>query len=103
MDTVAYDEAEGDKNDEFHETEGQAIVKKHWGKTISTLQKLMCMMNMMYYYEKLKLSFAKLEIPSSRPNIYHLEKLLSRCKKLYNQIDSFMKIFKLVQVKQLRD
>lgn len=47
-----------DKNDnldEFDQNEGQAIIKKHWGKTMSTLQKLMCMMNMMYYWEKLKL------------------------------------------------
>lgn len=88
-----------DNLDDFDQTEGQAIIKKHWGKTIMTLQKLMCMMNMMYYYEKLKLQFSKLEAPGRRPTIYHLEKLLSRCKKLYNQIDSFMKIFKLIQVK----
>lgn len=89
----------GDDVEEFNETEGMAIIKKHWGKTMSTLQKLMSMMNMMYYYEKLKLQFSKLEAPGSRPKIDHLEKLLSRCKKLYNQIDSFMKIFKLIDVK----
>ena len=93
----------GDNVEEFNENEGLAIIKKHWGKTITTLQKLMSMMNMMYYYEKLKLQFAKLEAPGRRPNIDHLEKLLSRCKKLYNQIDSFMKIFKLIDLKEVRD
>ena len=44
----------GDDVEEFKEGEGQAIIKKHWSKTMTTLQKLMMTMNMMYYYEKLK-------------------------------------------------
>lgn len=75
---------EKENEEEFDQVEGQAIIAKHWGKTMRTLQKLMCMMNMMYYYEKLKLQFSKLEQPGSKPSIDHLEKLLSRCKKLYN-------------------
>ena len=39
---------------EFNESEGPAIIDKHWTKTLFTLQKLMNQMNMMYYYEKLK-------------------------------------------------
>lgn len=74
----------GTNVEEFDQNEGQAIIAKHWGKTMKTLQKLMCMMNMMYYFEKLKLQFSKLEAPGSKPSIDELEKLLSRCKKLYN-------------------
>lgn len=63
----------------------------------------MTTMNMMYFYEKLKMKFEYLERPGSRPSIVHLEKLMSRCLKLYEQIDSFMKIFKLIHVKEERE
>lgn len=60
-------------------------------------------MNMMYYFEKIKFKFSKFtadpELEGSGLKVDHLEKLLNRCKKLYDQIDSFMKIFKLVEVK----
>ena len=59
------------------------------------------MMNMMYYYEKLKLQFSSKNLPGGRPAVEHLEKLLERCKKLYDQIDQFMKIFKLIEIKQV--
>ena len=91
----------GDDREEFKEAEGQAIIRKHWGKTMTTLQKLMTMMNMMYYYEKLKLQFSSKNLPGGRPGVEHLEKLLERCKKLYDQIDQFMKIFKLIEIKQV--
>jgi len=86
-------------------TEGKAIIQKHWGKTIYTLQKLMCQMNMMYFFEKLKIQFQNREVsqPGQRPPLYYLEKLMSRCLKLYEQIDSFIKIFKLIEVKWKRD
>ena len=58
-------------------------------------------MNMLYYYERLKLKYKKFEEPGNQPKINNLEKLLIRCKKLYNQIDSFMKIFKLIELKQV--
>lgn len=74
----------GENNEEFDKAEGQAIIEKHWSKTMTTLQRLMSMMNMLYYFEKIKLKFKKLEEPGTRPRIDHLEKLLSRCKKLYN-------------------
>jgi len=60
-------------------------------------------MNMMYYYEKLKAQIQKLEAPDKRPSVVHLEKLMSRCLKLHNTIDSFMKIFKLIKKKERRD
>ena len=69
--------------EEFDQNEGLAIIKKHWGKTVYTMQKLMSTMNMMYYYEKLKMQIQKLEAPGKRPGIVHLEKLMSRCLKLY--------------------
>lgn len=52
---------QGEDNEEFKQAEGQAIIKKHWSKTMTTLQKLMTMMNMMYYFEKIKLQFQNLE------------------------------------------
>ena len=47
----------GENNEEFDKAEGQAIVLKHWSKTMTTLQKLMTMMNMLYYFEKIKFKF----------------------------------------------
>lgn len=63
-------------------------------------------MNMMYFWEKLKMHYSKFgfeQQPENRPKMHHLEKLLQRCKKLYMQIGTFMKIFKLIEVKELRD
>ena len=91
----------GDDVEDFKDGEGQAIIKKHWGKTMKTLQKLMIMMNMMYYYEKLKMQFSNFETPDNLPSVEVLEKLLERCKKLYDQIDQFMKIFKLIEIKEV--
>ena len=51
------------KYEEFNENEGHAIVLKHWAKTVNTLQKLMNTMNMMYFFEKLKLQFRQFEEP----------------------------------------
>lgn len=44
-------------------------------------------MNMMYYFEKLKIQFNRFEETKTRPGISHLEKLMSRCLKLYQMID----------------
>jgi len=89
--------------EEFNENEGYAIICKHWVKTINTLQKLMNTMNMMYFFEKLKLQFKQFEEPGNRPSIVHLEKIMSRCIKLYQMIDNFMKIFKLIKLKEDMD
>ena len=61
-------------------------------------------MNMMYFWEKLKMHYSKFgfeQQPENRPKMHHLEKLLQRCKKLYMQIGTFMKIFKLIEVKEV--
>ena len=60
-------------------------------------------MNMMYFFEKIKLSFKEFEQPGNRPNIVHLEKIMTRCLKLYQMIDNFMKIFKLIKTKESLD
>jgi len=65
---------------------------------------------MMYYYEKLKFKLRMLLERSHRvdgapkmPNLSLLEKLMSRCLKLYRMIDDFMKIFKLITMKERMD
>ena len=57
----------------------------------------------MYFFEKIKLSFKEFEEPGNRPNIVHLEKIMTRCLKLYQMIDNFMKIFKLIKTKEKID
>lgn len=58
-------------------------------------------MNMMYFFEKLKLQLLQFEKPERRPSLVHLEKIMSRCLKLYLMIDNFMKIFKLIEMKEV--
>ena len=43
--------------EEFDDTEGVAILKKHFEKTMHTLEVLMNQMNMMFYWERLKFYF----------------------------------------------
>jgi hypothetical protein len=50
----------------------------------------------MYYYEKIKLQFEK---DHNDITIVVLEKLMTRCLKVYEMIDNFMKIFKLINDK----
>ena len=42
---------------ELMQTEGVAIVSAHWGKTVATLEHIMNLMNMMYFFQKLQLQF----------------------------------------------
>jgi len=93
--------ANENNNEEFNQNEGYAIIVKHWGKTVETLQTLMCNMNMMYYFERLKLKFKQFERPGVMPSLVHLGKLMRRCLKLYQMIDSFMNIFKLIKLKEV--
>jgi len=60
-----------------------AIIEKHWVKTIDTLRILMNQMNMMYFFEKLKIKINELTKDGNRPSLVHLEKIMSRCLKLY--------------------
>lgn len=61
-----------------------------------TLEILMNQMNMMFYWERLRLYFVDKE-----PTLDILEKLMSRVLKLYQMIDNFMKIFKLIRKKEV--
>lgn len=88
---------------EFDEVEGRDVITKHWQKVLETYQRLMNQMNMMYFYERVKLKIAHLEKPGNRPRIAHLEKLMGRCLKLYHMIDQFMNIFKLIKKKEKMD
>ena len=88
---------------EFDEVEGRDVIAKHWQKVHSTYRRLMNQMNMMYFYERVKLKMAHLEKPGNRPRIAHLEKLMERCLKLYHMIDQFMGIFKLIKLKEKMD
>ena len=77
---------------EFNELEGQAIVNKHKSKLFQTLQTLLSLTNMMYYWEKIKSLFENQE-----PNVEHVAKLITRCLKLYMLIDGLMTVFNLIQ------
>lgn len=73
------------------------INKKYLDKTMRTLSILMNQMNMMYYWEKIRLEYCDQDILS----IFDLEKLMSRCVKLYKMIDQFINIFKLISKKEV--
>lgn len=66
---------------------------------MNTLEHLMNLMNMMYYFQKLQLQFHELYETGKQPTLIMLEKVMQRCFKLYQMIDDFMKIFKLIEVK----
>lgn len=89
------------KFEEYDNDEGVKIIEKNWDKTTRTLQQLMSHFNMMFYFEKLKLKINDLTKSGKRPSLIHLEKLMSRCLKIYTMIDEFFKIFKLIDQKQV--
>lgn len=89
------------KHNEFQENEGMAIISQHWQKTFQTLEHLMNLMNMMYYYQKIKVRFNEFLTKEGKPSLDMLEKVMNRCFKLYGMIDHFMKIFKLIQIKDV--
>ena len=84
---------------EFENNEFRDVIAKHWKKVVLTVERLMNHMNMMYFFERIRLKIAHLEKPGNRPKIMHLEKLMSRALKLYAMIDQFMNIFKLIKLK----
>lgn len=47
--SMVRDEKDANYN-EFDQNEGLAIINKHWMKTMATLEYLMNLMNMMYYF-----------------------------------------------------
>lgn len=87
-----------DNVEDITNNEGKPMVKKHFSKTMHTLEVLMNQLNMMYYWEKVRLMFIDQEA-----TIIQLQKLMSRCLKLYQKIDSFIKIFKMLAKKERLD
>ena len=65
--------------------ESQTIVDKYYKKTLHTLEVLMNQLNMMYFLEKVRLMFADQD-----PTVVQLAKIMSRCLKLYQQMDQFI-------------
>ena len=83
------------------EVEGPQIVAQNWEKTLKTMEILMNQLNMMYFFEKLKVKIKEMENAGHQPNVTHLEKLMGRCLKLYQMIDSIFKIFQLIRQKEV--
>jgi hypothetical protein len=81
---------------EFAGDEGITILAKHEEKTMHTLEVLMNQLNMMYYWEKIRLYFR-----NNNPSLEQLSKLMNRILKLYILIDNFMKIFKIIEKKEV--
>ena len=81
----------------MHQDNAIPINEKYLDKTMNTLGVLMNQMNMMYYWEKLRLEFCDQEYL----DLYQLEKLMTRCIKLYKSINSFITIFKLIHKKEV--
>ena len=61
-----------------------------------TLEVLMNQLNMMYYWEKIRLMFIDQD-----PNLIQLQKLMGRAINCYSMIDNFIKIFKLIIKKEV--
>ena len=81
---------------EKYEGEQKTISEKYYNKTMHTLEVLMNQLNMMYYWEKIRLMFIDQD-----PNLIQLQKLMGRAIKCYNMIDNFIKIFKLIRKKEV--
>ena len=82
--------------EEVSENEAKAILSKYFDKTMYTMEILMNQLNMMYFLERIRLMFVDQE-----PTLMQLQKLMSRCLKLYQKIDTFIKIFKLIERKEV--
>lgn len=85
-----------DDEKKANKTEISGVIDKYFEKTMHTLEILMNQLNMMYYWEKVRLMFI-----DETPTIGQVQKLMSRCLKLYGKIDAFIKIFKLIQMKEV--
>jgi hypothetical protein len=80
---------------EFNETEGKEIIHVNFKKTMKTLEVLMNQVNMQCYFDRLKAFFG-----DSKPDMSQLDKLITRCLKLYLMIDNFFTIFKMIALKE---
>ena len=74
------------------------ILEDNFDKILVTVEILMNQLNMMYYWERLRIYFQ-----NNEPTLESLAKLINRCLKLYQMIDNFMKIFKMIEVKSKID
>jgi hypothetical protein len=79
---------------EFKDIEGKIIIEDNFEKIMITVEILMNQLNMMYYWERLRQYFMDKE-----PSLEDVVKLINRCLKLYQIIDNFIKIFKMIEVK----
>ena len=89
-------QAEHNINEARSAAEKEELVATYFKKTMHTVEVLMNQLNMMYYLEKIRLIFVDEE-----PTIQHLTKLMTRCLKLYESINQFIKAFKLIQKKEV--
>lgn len=62
--------------------EGAELAEKFYEKTMHTCEVLMNQLNMMYYWEKIRLMFIDQD-----PTLTQIQKLMSRCLKLYDLIN----------------
>ena len=72
------------------------MAEKFYEKTMHTCEVLMNQLNMMYYWEKIRLMFIDQD-----PTLTQIQKLMSRCLKLYDLINQFISIFKLIKKKDV--
>ena len=62
---------------------------------MKTLEVLMAQVNMQCYFDRLQAFFG-----NSIPDVSQLDKLISRCLKLYVMIDNFFTIYKMILIKE---
>jgi hypothetical protein len=68
--------------EEMMRTEEGELVEKYFVKSIHTIEVLFNQLNMMYFWEKLRMLFA-----DTTPSLSQTVKLMVRCSKLYHLID----------------
>jgi hypothetical protein len=98
METTLKAKLSAENNKEFKGNEGITILAQHQDKVLHTLNVLMNQLNMQYYWEKIRLYFKV-----NDPSLDQLLKLMRRILKLYLMIDNFMKIFKMIDKKDVSD
>lgn len=85
----------GRNEKEFTQTEGKQIVAQKFAKLMRTVEFLMSLFNMQYYFQKIRAIFAE---GQREPDLFQLNKLIVRSLKLYQMADSFTKVFKLIRL-----
>lgn len=85
----------GEEEGQTEKFDYQSILDAHFEKTMLTIEALFNQMNMMYFWEKIRMLFTE-----KNPTLVQLQKLMNRCLKLYHFIDSLIKVFKLIKKKE---